>query len=215
MNKLEKLYTELREKHGTPKGHWGLWCKRKKTDAEREEVMIGAILTQNTNWGNVRLAMANLSGENACSLKAIRKLAIKNIDGLQTLIRPAGFFRQKAGYLAVLAEFCEKKHGGVNNMLKADPLVIRNELLSLKGIGPETADSILLYALHKPVFVIDEYTRRLVKKRRLAKDISYEKLRALFEKNIKKDYRLYQDFHALIVVEGKKKNAKCKYQRSK
>ncbi len=80
---------------------------------------------------------------------------------------------------------------------------MREELLELKGIGPETADSILLYALDKPVFVIDEYTRRLVKKRGLAKNFSYAFLQKLFEENLKKDFRSYQDFHALIVINGK------------
>jgi endonuclease-3 related protein len=89
-------------------------------------------------------------------------------------------------------------------MKKEDGKKLREKLLKLKGIGPETADSILLYALDKPVFVIDEYTRRLVKKRNLAKNFSYKFLQELFEKNLKKDFRLYQDFHALIVIDGKK-----------
>jgi endonuclease-3 related protein len=88
-------------------------------------------------------------------------------------------------------------------MKKEDGKKLREKLLKLKGIGPETADSILLYALDKPVFVIDEYTRRLVKKRNLAQKFSYDFLQDLFEKNLKKDLRLYQDFHALIVIEGK------------
>jgi endonuclease-3 related protein len=83
--------------------------------------------------------------------------------------------------------------------------ILRNELLKLKGIGPETADSILLYALDKPIFVVDEYTRRLVKERKLAKKLSYNFLQNLFEKNLKKDLNLYQNFHALIVTHGKSK----------
>ena len=88
-------------------------------------------------------------------------------------------------------------------MKKAELEELREELLKLKGIGPETADSILLYALDKPIFVIDEYTRRLVKKHNLADETNYQFLQKLFEENLRKDYRLYQDFHALIVINGK------------
>ncbi|OGZ21398.1 MAG: hypothetical protein A3D46_02675 [Candidatus Nealsonbacteria bacterium RIFCSPHIGHO2_02_FULL_43_13] len=88
----------------------------------------------------------------------------------------------------------------------------RERLLELKGIGPETADSIMLYALDKPVFVIDEYTRRLVKKRSLAKNLSYAFLQKLFERNLKKDFRRYQDFHALIVINGKNKTKLSKWK---
>ena len=92
-------------------------------------------------------------------------------------------------------------------MKKRDLKELRRKLLELKGIGPETADSILLYGLDKPIFVIDEYTRRLVRKRKLSKNMSYGFLQELFEKNLKKDFRLYQDFHALIVIDGKNKYA--------
>ena len=91
-------------------------------------------------------------------------------------------------------------------MQRSDPCKLREEVLALKGIGEGTADSILLYALDKPIFVVDEYTRRLVKKRRLANNLSYAFLQKLFEKNLRKDFRLYQDFHALIVIDGKNKN---------
>jgi endonuclease-3 related protein len=88
-------------------------------------------------------------------------------------------------------------------MKKIELKELREELLKLKGIGPETADSILLYALDKPVFVIDEYTKRLIRKRNLAKNLNYNFLQKLFEENLRKDFRLYQDFHALIVIDGK------------
>jgi endonuclease-3 related protein len=200
MNNFEKLYQELKKKHGSPKGQWSLWCKREKSEKEREEVVIGAILTQRTNWKNVELSFSNLKKAKINSLKDILKIKPKK---LERLIRPSGFYKAKSQYLINLAKFIIKNYGSLTKMKKEDGKKLREKLLKLKGIGPETADSILLYALDKPVFVIDEYTRRLVKKRNLAQKFSYDFLQDLFEKNIKKDLRLYQDFHALIVIEGK------------
>ena len=182
-----------------PKGQWILWCKRPKTRREREEVIIGAILTQRTNWKNVEMALNNLKKAKINSLKDILRLGEKK---LAPLIKSSGFYWAKAGYLLGLAEFINN-HGGLAGMKKADLKGLREQLLELKGIGPETADSILPYALDKPVFVIDEYTRRLAKRRGLAKNLSYQFLQKLFEENLRKDFRLYQDFHALIVIAEK------------
>ncbi|MFH1671616.1 MAG: hypothetical protein ABH889_02490 [Candidatus Portnoybacteria bacterium] len=200
MNVFEKLYKEIKGEYGMPKGQWKLWCKRPKTRQEREEVAIGAILTQRTNWKNAELALNNLKKAKITSLKDIYRLGAKT---LAPLIRPSGFYQAKAQYLFNLTRFIVKNYGGLAGIRKAELKELREELLELKGIGPETADSILLYALDKPVFVIDEYTRRLVKKRGLADNLSYPFLQKLFEKNLRKDFRLYQDFHALIVIDGK------------
>ena len=202
-NKIEKLYKELKQKYGSPKGQWSLWCKRPKKEKERERVIIETILTQRTNWRNVEKAFLNLKKEKADSLKEILKIGIKK---LEKLIRPSGFYKSKAQYLFGLAKFIIKNYGNLNNMKKENEDKLRNELLKLKGIGKESADSILLYALDKPVFVIDEYTRKIVKKKNLAKKFSYHFLQKLFEKNLKKDFRIYQDFHALIVIDGKNKS---------
>lgn len=202
-NKIFGLYQILREKYGHPKGQWILWCKRPKTDKEREEVIIGAILTQRANWRNAELAMANLKKAKIDYLAGIYKLGLKNRKKLALLIRSSGFYQQKAEYLFGLAKFILKEYGGLEKLKKADLPLLINSLLGLKGIGPETADSILLYGLEKPVFVIDEYTRRLAKKNRLTDNYDYHFLQKLFERNLKKDYRLYQDFHALIVIDGK------------
>jgi endonuclease-3 related protein len=202
MNPFQKLYLELKNKYKKEKGQWSLWCKRKKNKKEREEIIIGAILTQRTNWKNVELALNNLKKANINSLKDI---CLLGEEKLAPLIRPSGFYKVKAGYLFDLACFIFKEYGSLDSMKKVDFEFLRNELLRLKGIGPETADSILLYALDKPVFVVDEYTRRLVKERKLAKKFSYNFLQNLFEKNLKKDLNLYQDFHALIVIHGKSK----------
>jgi len=202
MKPFEKLYKELRKKYGPPKGQWELWCKRPKTEKQREEVVIGAILTQRTNWKNVELALGNLKKAEINSLKDIYGYQPRKLG---RLITPAGFYLTKAKYLLALTRFIIENYGSLKRMRKQNLGDLREELLKQKGIGPETADSILLYALDKPVFVIDEYTRRLVKKRGLAEDLSYSFLQKLFENNLKKDFRLYQDFHALIVIDGKNK----------
>lgn len=197
-----KLYQELRKKYGKPEGQWKLWCKRPKTAREREKVIMGAILTQRTNWKNVEMALNNLKKAGINSLGDILRMGPGKLGNL---IKPSGFYKTKARYLFGLARFILKKKGLVN-VAKSDLKELREELLVLKGVGPETADSILLYALDKPVFVIDEYTRRLVKKRRLTENMSYVFLQKLFEEGLKKDYCLYQDFHALIVINGKNEN---------
>lgn len=203
MNKIRGLYKKLYKKHGWPRGQWKMWCKRPKTLAEREEIMIGAILTQRTNWNNVEQAIALLKKKNVCSLEGICELGQNNIKRLAGLIKPSGFYQQKAERLFGLAKFILENYGGIEKMKKAGINRLREELLNLKGLGRETVDSILLYTLDKPVFVIDEYTRRFVKRYRLAKNLSYDNLQGLFEKNLKKDYRLYQDFHALIIIDEK------------
>lgn len=161
---------------------------------------MGAILTQRTNWRNAELALNNLKNAKINSFKDILLLG----EGrLAPLIRPSGFYQAKARCLFGLAKFIVEDCNGLAGMRKSTLKELREELLELKGIGPETADSILLYALDKPIFVIDEYTRRMVKKLNLAKNLSYPFLQKLFEDNLRKDFRLYQDYHALIVIEGK------------
>jgi endonuclease-3 related protein len=202
MNVFEKLYQQLKEKYGKPQGQWSLWCHRPKTEQEREEVIIGAILTQRTNWKNVESALTNLKKAKINSLRDIERLGSKK---LEDLIKPSGFYQVKARYLFNLTKFIIKNYGSLEKIKKVELKELREKLLKLKGIGPETADSILLYALDKPIFVIDEYTKRLMKKRKLAENLSYEFLQKLFEKNLKRNFRLYQDFHALIVIDGKKR----------
>jgi len=208
MNIFEKLYQGLKIKYGKPKEQWSLWCKRPKNKKEREEVIIGAILTQRTNWKNVKLALGNLKKARMDSLKDIYRPRKRS---LAPFIKPSGFYLAKAGYLFGLARFVIEKYKSIDKMRKVPIEKLREELLEIKGVGPETADSILLYALDKPVFVIDEYTRRLAKKRKLAKDLSYSSLQELFEKNLPRNCKLYQDFHALIIIDGKNSSRKEKY----
>ena len=121
------------------------------------EVYVGAVLTQNTNWKNVEKAIENLKRENLITPEAILSCPEEK---LQELIKPAGFFRQKARYLKNLCHFVEK-NGGIENLKRIEMESLRKELLKVKGIGKETADSILLYGLNKPSFVVDAYTKRL------------------------------------------------------
>ena len=200
MNKIGGLYGELKKKYGKPKGQWSLWCKRPKTEKEKEQVIIESILTQRANWKNVQLATENLKKVGICGLKDI--LATET-DKLALLVRPSGFYRQKTERLKNLCRFILETCGGIKKIRKIPTGRMRTELLSLHGIGPETADDILLYAFQRPVFVIDEYTRRKAKELSLRKAFSYQALQDLFEKSIRKNYRLYQDLHALIVIDGK------------
>ncbi len=199
-NKIEQLYFQMLKKYGKPKGQWSLWCKRPKTLKEKELIIIESILTQRANWKNVQMAVENLKKEDSLSLKNILKTEPEKIA---RLIRPAGFYIQKLQRLKTIADFFINKCHGVKNASKIPFNDLRNNLLSLNGVGEETADDILLYALEIPVFVIDEYTRRFVLKNNIAETKTYKKLQLLFEKNLKKDYALYQDFHALIVIDGK------------
>lgn len=200
MNFIERIYQDLKRKYGHSGGQWKLWCKRKKSEREREEVIIGAVLTQRTNWRNVEKAIENLKKAKIFSLKDIYQIGEKK---LSQLITPAGFYQTKANYLFNLAKFIIENYGSVKKMKREKTKKLREKLLSLRGIGKETADSILLYALDKPVFVIDEYTRRLVKKEKLTDNLSYDHLQNLFQKNLPPKFQLYQDFHALIVIKGK------------
>ena len=203
MNRIQALYAELRERYGKPGGQWSLWCKRPKTLKEKELIAIEAILTQRANWKNVQLAVANLKEAGCLGLKKI--LATEDRK-LSRLVRPSGFYRQKSERLKILARFLLEDCGGIGLASEIPLNELRPRLLILKGVGPETADDILLYGLEKPVFVIDEYTRRLARSLNLTRVFSYHPLQELFEKNLKKDYRSYQDFHALIVINGKDQN---------
>jgi endonuclease III related protein len=176
------------------------------------EVMVGAILTQNTNWGNVEKAIANLKAAGALSPKAIHDMPD---TGLASLIRPSGYFNIKAKRLkAYISYFMERYGGSVARMKKADCGRLREEILAVSGIGPETADSILLYALGCPVFVVDAYTRRIFSRHGFFPETSdYHDVQSYFTERIPKDVQLYNEYHALIVRLAKdrclKKAGRC------
>lgn len=174
----------------------------------RLEIMIGAILTQNTNWGNVEKAISNLKERVPLKVREILKIK----DELPDIIRPAGYFRIKAERLINFLEWLEERGGEVKlDSFKTQDL--RKELLSIKGIGPETADSVLLYALNRSVFVIDAYTRRIFERHQIIpKNVSYEDIRTFFERNLPQDAKLFNEYHALLVRLGKtfcKKKPNC------
>ncbi len=145
------------------------------------EVIVGAFLTQNTAWTNVELALANLRAANLLSIDGIRRVPLPD---LEHMIRPSGYFRQKAQRLKAFVAFLDRQYAGSLENLFAQPTnSLREELLALNGIGPETADSILLYAGNHPVFVVDAYTRRILERHEiLPQKTDYEEIRALFER---------------------------------
>ena len=144
------------------------------------EVIVGAYLTQNTSWTNVERALTNLRQAQVLRIQGIRGLAVAE---LEELIRPSGYFRQKAQRLKTFVAFLDNKYGGSLDRMFSEPTEkLRNELLSLNGVGPETADSILLYAGNHPVFVVDAYTRRVLQRHEiLPEGTDYEQIRELFQ----------------------------------
>ncbi len=169
------------------------------TEQEQFEVIIGAILTQNTSWKNVEKAIINLNKENLIQIKKIKSI---EIEKLKQLIRPSGYYNQKAGRLKSLSEFLTTNP--IKELKKLEIKELRTLLLQQKGIGPETADSILLYAFNKPIFVIDTYTKRIFSRLgMLNEDSKYVDWQELFHKNLKKDTKLFQEYHALIVEHAK------------
>ena len=166
------------------------------------EVIIGAILTQNTNWQNVAKAIGNLK---KAKVLTPRKLHSLPIDRLARLIRPSGYFNIKAKRLKSFLDFLFKNYQGKLDKMFSQPLdELRQEILAVKGIGPETADSILLYAGEFPIFVVDTYTKRIFSRKKLfAEDTDYYQAQKIFMENLKKDVQLYNEYHALIVRLGK------------
>jgi endonuclease-3 related protein len=169
------------------------------------EVIVGAILTQNTAWTNVERAIANLRRERLLTPRAIERVIEPQ---LAKLIRPSGYFRQKAKKLKAFVQFLRAEHGGsLARMFRTATPELREQLLNVWGIGPETADSILLYAGQHTVFVVDAYTHRILGRHGLLPHSNatpdYEGVRAMFEARLPRDTQLYNEFHALLVNVGK------------
>ena len=162
------------------------------------EIAVGAILTQNTNWGNVEKAIVNLKDADVLKPAALNDMSHER---LAALIRPAGYFNIKAKRLKnFIGLLINEYHGSMSGMKRVDFNSVRKSLLSVNGIGPETADSIILYALEKPVFVIDAYTKRVLSRHNiLDHDASYEEFQSLFQSKLKEDISLFSEYHALFV----------------
>jgi endonuclease-3 related protein len=175
------------------------------------EIMVGAILTQNTSWVNVEKAIQRLKERQVLTASGIHQLKKSE---LAPLIRSSGYFRIKADRLKALVRFLlEEYEGKLVKMEKESLGTLREKLLSVKGIGPETADSILLYALGKPIFVVDAYTKRILSRHGMIPgNASYSEIQDLFMDNLPLDKELFNEYHALLVHLGKtscKKNPKC------
>lgn len=162
------------------------------------EVIVGAILTQNTNWGNVEKAITNLKKH---SLLDAKKLYNLDSSMLAELIRPAGYFNVKTKRLKnFLHEFIKDFNADIGKLQSEDLKKTREWLLDINGIGQETADSILLYALKKPIFVIDAYTKRILERHNMVpEEVSYNELQELFMDNLDHDIQMFNEYHALIV----------------
>ncbi|WP_291327802.1 endonuclease III domain-containing protein [Desulfovibrio sp. UCD-KL4C] len=167
------------------------------------EIAVGAILVQNTNWKNVEKAIHNLKENDALTIQGLHKLSLEE---LQDLIRPSGFFKVKSERLINFLFFLDEKSAEcITDLAAFETADLRQQLLSVKGIGPETADSILLYALGKPIFVVDAYTRRIFNRHMLIhEDIEYHELQDFFMDVLNKDVELFNEYHALIVKTAKK-----------
>ena len=205
---MEKIYKRLLKAYGRQKW-WPTTMEhdihptyhgKKISEKQRFEIVVGAILTQNTSWKNVEKAIVNL---NKARLLSIGKIKKANKKILAKLIKPSGYFNQKAEKLKIAAEFFSKNKNPT-----------REQLLEVKGIGPETADSILLYAYSKPVFVVDAYTKRIFSRIGICSGkCSYDELQEIFHISLPKKAKLYNEYHALLVELAKqhcKKTPACK-----
>ncbi len=188
-----------------PKYHKNIKLNKK----QKLEICFGAILTQNTSWKNVEKAIIQLNKGQLIDIKKILKIENKK---LAEIIKSSGYYNQKAKKLKNFCHFLLNNHNGsIEKLFKNSIEKLRNELLSINGIGPETADSIILYAAKKPIFVIDAYTKRIIN-RIGYKESAYEKLQKLFMENLESDEKIFNECHALLVELGKnycKKNPLC------
>lgn len=201
--RLQTLYTSMLDQLGPQ--HW--WPAESPF-----EVMVGAILTQNTSWKNVERAISNLKGVGLLSFRALADLPT---GLLAEYIRPAGYYNMKAARLGNLLRHISEQHNGdVDAFLGQKMVSLREELLSIKGIGPETADSILLYAAGLPMFVVDAYTHRILQRHQVIdEDFGYREIQDLFMDNLAADAQHFNEYHALLVRVGnvycKKNNPDC------
>jgi endonuclease-3 related protein len=193
MNKVLEIY-KIFLTHFGPQGWW--------PGDSPFEIMIGAVLTQNTNWTNVNKAIGDLKKENLLSFVKLHDLPV---EVLAEKIRPAGYFNLKAARLKNLLHFIAQEYNGSpEDMFAMDMHILREELLTVKGIGPETADSILLYAANKPVFVVDSYTHRIFARHNIvAEEDGYYEIQEFLTLSLPEDIALFNEYHALIVRTGK------------
>ena len=207
-SKVLLLYFDLLKKYGAP-GPWpwfpSILASAGQTPSKPEEIAIGAILAQKTSWKNAEKAIEDLKKEEVCTIRGVYKLGKSDYKKLKTLIQPAGLYNQKTNYLFGFCKYIIKNPKTMENFFNLSLDKVRLELLKLNGIGKETADTILLYAGNKPIFVVDSYTKRFVDKHELKTDLNYDSVQKFFTKRIPQNLELYQEYHALIVRSGKDK----------
>ncbi|KAA0014781.1 MAG: endonuclease [Thermoplasmata archaeon] len=217
---LYEVYRLLFKKFGS-QGWWPTTApgeakpkhRGKKPDTEKEklEIVIGAILTQNTSWKNVERAIENLNRNNLMDIDALNLVDTKH---LAQVIKPAGYYNQKAERIKNFIRFLlEEFDGSFSKLFSMNLTDLRNKLLSLKGIGKETADSIILYAALKPIFVVDAYTKRIAERIGLGKK-DYNELQKIFMESLPENQKIFAEYHALLVRLGKeyckKNNPRCR-----
>lgn len=187
----QRLYAHFGPQHWWPHSSGGAF-----------EIIVGAILTQNTAWTNVERALDNLRRARVLSPRTMHRTPTAR---LARLIRPSGYFNLKAKKLKAFTKFLFTAHRGkLEHLFGLDSGRLRTELLSVYGIGPETADSIILYAAHQPIFVVDAYTRRILARLGLTRaDASYDELQSLFMQHLPHDEKMFNEYHALLVALGK------------
>jgi endonuclease-3 related protein len=188
-DRLPEIYNKLLDHYGAL--HW--WPARTPY-----EVLVGAILTQNTAWSNVEKAIANFG----CNLSPEFVMNLSQAK-LTEIIRPAGFFNQKAVYLREVTQWFRQYDYDISSVQRLPIDRVRTELLSVKGVGRETADSILLYAFSFPTFVVDAYTMRLLSRLPIEAGGDYETVKDFFERRLTRDVGMYNNYHALIVINAK------------
>jgi len=191
--RLQEIHQRLKDAYGPQ--HW--WPAESPF-----EVMVGAILTQSAAWQNVEKAIVNLKAAKALSPQELRRLSLPE---LANLIHPCGYYNAKAAKLKALVQWLGECCGdNLNQLFASSTDQLRQQLLAVYGIGPETADSIILYAANQPIFVIDTYTRRIISRLGLLPDSnSYTAYQALFMENLPADVGLFNEYHALLVCLGK------------
>jgi endonuclease-3 related protein len=199
---LSEIYQRLNDNFGPQ--HW--WPGETPL-----EIMVGAVLTQNTNWQNVEKAIANLKNGGLLSLSALAEIPV---DTLAQHIRPSGYYNLKAKRLKNLVMAIGRNDEDLDTFFADRPDDLREKLLAIKGIGPETADSIILYAAKKPAFVIDAYTHRVLLRHDLIwEESDYHEMQEMFMSVLPEDIAIYNEYHALLVRLGKdyclKRNPRC------
>jgi endonuclease-3 related protein len=199
-NKLIATGEHLKKMYEILEGHFGnLYWWPGETPFE---IAVGAILTQNTNWKNVERAIGQLKSHGLLSPEALMKT---NDDLVAEYIRPSGYYNVKTKRLKAFLYFLKREYAGsMDRMFETDLWTLRNRLLGINGVGEETADSILLYAGNKPIFVVDGYTRRILARHGLIdNDWSYGRIQKLFMSHLPESTILYNQYHALLVSTGK------------